>query len=137
MEQAVERQGLPADGPKLQQQRHAFEIVLNLLDLLDRQIEQSAVLQQAQIDLVKEAIEESRLVLNSLRQEVERLFHTFTVRALDNDDNVVIVAELGQVFTPALVVILVRTDEIAALRAVFKEAGECTKGCSSQHQGKR
>src|SRR5262249_5232494 len=135
VQQAVERERLPAQRAKLQQQRHALEIVLDLLDLLRRQVEQGPVLQRPQVHLVEQAIKERRLILDAGSQHVERLLHALTVLALDDDHNIVVVAELGQVFAPAAVVILVGTDEIVALRAVLEEGGEGGHGGGGQDQG--
>ena len=51
-------------------------------------------------------------------------------------DDVVIVAELGKIAPPAFLAILVRIDEIAALRAIFQAGNGGVEGEGTQRQGR-
>src|SRR5262249_25239075 len=86
-------------------------------------------------DLVEEAIEQFRPGTDALGQRLEGLFHPGLVGAADHGHHVVIVPELGQVLPPALLAILVRTDEIVALRFVLEITGSGWDGSGSKYQG--
>src|SRR5205085_894442 len=70
-----------------------------------------------------EAVEALRPGLRRGGQAVEGLGHAGAVAALDDHDDVVVVAELGEVLLPALLVVLARANEVAALGVVFESGG--------------
>ena len=68
---------------------------MDLLNLLGGQIQQSSVAQSLQLDLIKEAVEKVRLLLDCRRQCFEALPHPLLVGALNDNDDVVIITELS------------------------------------------
>src|SRR5207248_6079420 len=69
-------------------------------------------------------VEQPRLLPYVAGQGFERGAHPAAVGAFDDDDHVIIVAELGEVGAPALLVVLVLVHEVAALGAVIQAGAE-------------
>ena len=72
------------------------------------------------------------LVLSDLcRLETPR-----TVASLDDDDNVIVIAEFLQILPPALLVDFMRIDQVAAFGAIMEKlgGGEERNGAATQSQ---
>ena len=115
-----------ASGPigPLKQRPHPGQVVLDRLDLLRRQEQQRPRPQVPQVHLVEQAVEDGPACRGRRRPGIPAPPHPGAVVALDDDDHVVVVAEFGEVCPPALLIVLVRVDQVAALGAVFEPGVE-------------
>src|SRR6266849_3447913 len=88
-----------------------------------------------EVYLIEEAIKEIRLLAYFGRQSFQCLHHPPAVRTLHDHDHIFVVAELGQVLPPALLVVFVRIDQVAALRTVFEKMVERVSGNGGEECG--
>ena len=107
----------------LEQLPHVLQMMLNRLNFRGGQEDQCPVAQRTQIHFIEEAVEQLRLSLHARGQRFQRLLHARTIRALDDDDDVFVLAKLSEVIAPALLIFLVRADKILALRFVLESRG--------------
>ncbi len=119
-QQAEQTQAVPRQRSQVEEQTHVHEVALDRLDLLQRQEQQGAVAQRAQIDLVKQAIEEVGMGPDALGDGLEGLFHPRPALAANHDHDIVIVAELIEILLPALLVVLFRADQVVALGVILQ-----------------
>jgi hypothetical protein len=134
-QQALQGQVAPGDRPQLQEHAHALDVFLDTADLFDAQKEEGPAAQAAQVHLVEEAVEQVGPAADLVGQGVEGLAHGHAVAALDDGDDVVVVAELGQVLLPALLRFLVGAEQVVALRLVLQSGGGGEGGQGAQEEG--
>src|SRR5438270_706506 len=81
---------------RLQGGAHARQVVLDRADLVEREEQQGPVAQGAEVNPVKQAVEQLGVPPDFAGQGVEGGPHPGRVGAADDGDQVVLVAELGQ-----------------------------------------
>src|SRR5262245_21582783 len=88
-----------------------------------------------QIDFVEEPVEQLRLAAEVFREGLERLLLAGSLAAADDDDHVLVFAELSQVTVPAFLIVLAGVDEVAALRVVDEPGAKSVDGGGAEAEG--
>jgi hypothetical protein len=121
---------------RLKQERHALNVLVHQANLVGGQKQQGAAVQRSQIDLVKQAFERIRTLVDLRRQCVEHFFHLLAVVAAHDDDHVIVVAEFLHVLPPALEVFLIAADKIVALGEAGKIAASVESASCAREQNR-